>query len=252
VAARLTESHFARVSSLLQVDQTGAGAFLNLARLPSATGNVIQSVVEQKRNAIAAALAADAILQGLNPAQQRAVAYGIGENNGAAPPLLIAAGAGIAVGVDQIDIRLCLGRLGASLDVAATPLPSVTDDEIQILSIPVRLRRSGSEIRMLIDGTDPVVAARPDARLIKLLLKARRFSATLVGSDGVPFATLAEREGVSRSYFTRVVRLSYLAPDIAQAILDGRQPRDLTADKLLAHSRLPLAWHDQRTAFGFA
>ena len=64
--------------------------------------------------------------------------------------------------------------------------------------------------------------------------------------------TLAEREGVSRSYFTRVVRLSYLAPDIAQAILDGRQPRDLTADKLLAHSRLPLAWPDQRTALGFA
>ena len=50
--------------------------------------------MEQKRNAIAAALAADARLQGLNPAQQRAVAYGIGENNGAAPPLLIAAGAG--------------------------------------------------------------------------------------------------------------------------------------------------------------
>jgi site-specific DNA recombinase len=48
------------------------------------------------------------------------------------------------------------------------------------------------------------------------------------------------------------LRLSYLAPDITQAILDGRQPRDLTADKLLAHSRLPLAWHEQRTVLGFA
>ena len=56
---------------------------------------------------------------------------------------------------------------------------------------------------------------------------------------------------MSPSYFTRLVRLSYLAPDIAQAILDGRQPRDLTADKLLAHSRLPLAWHEQRTVLGF-
>jgi site-specific DNA recombinase len=55
---------------------------------------------------------------------------------------------------------------------------------------------------------------------------------------------------VSRSYFTRVVRLSYLAPHITQAILDGRQPRDLTADKLLAHSRLPLGWHEQRTVLG--
>jgi site-specific DNA recombinase len=68
----------------------------------------------------------------------------------------------------------------------------------------------------------------------------------------VPFAALAEREGVSPSYFTRLVRLSYLAPDIIQAIIDGRQPRHLTPDKLLAHSRLPLSWRDQRTAFGFA
>jgi hypothetical protein len=52
--------------------------------------------------------------------------------------------------------------------------------------------------------------------------------------------------------FTRVVRLSFLAPDITQAILDGHQPRDLTAEKLLEHSRLPLACHDQRTALGFA
>jgi len=37
-----------------------------------------------------------------------------------------------------------------------------------------------------------------------------------------------------------------------KAETDGRQPPDLTADKLLAHSRLPLAWHKQRTALGFA
>ena len=104
---------------------------------------------------------------------------------------------------------------------------------------------------MVIDGTDPF-AAKPDARLIKLLLRARRFNATLAQGEGVPFATLAEREGVSRSYFTRLVRLSYLAPDVTQAIIEGRQPRDLTAEKLFAHSRLPLAWHDQRTVLGFA
>ena len=57
-------------------------------------------------------------------------------------------------------------------------------------------------------------------------------------------------EQVSPSYFTRLVRLSYLAPDITQAILD--QPADLTADKRLAHSRLPLAWHEQRIVLGFA
>ena len=156
----------------------------------------------------------------------------------------------IEVSVDQIDIRLRPPRLSALLDTAA-PSQGATDDETEILSVPVRLRRAGREIRMVIDGTDPF-AAKPDARLIRLLLRARRFNATLAQGEGIPFAALAQREGVGRSYFTRLVRLSYLAPDITQAILDGRQPRDLTAEKLLEHSRLPLAWHDQRIALGFA
>jgi DNA invertase Pin-like site-specific DNA recombinase len=158
----------------------------------------------------------------------------------------------IDVGADQIEIHTRPSRLGALLDGASTLLPSATDDEPQILSVPVRLRRSGREIRMLIDSTDPSAVTKPDARLVKLLIRAHRFHATLIGSPGLPFAALAKQEAVSRSYFTRVVRLSYLAPDITQAILDGCQPSHLTADKLLAHSRLPLAWHGQRMLLGFA
>jgi site-specific DNA recombinase len=158
---------------------------------------------------------------------------------------------GIDVGVNRIDIHFRPTRLGMLLDIAATPLSSATD-ETQILSVPIELRRSGRDIKMLIEGTDPFATTKPDERMIKLLIRARRFNATLVGSDGVPFAAVVKREGMSPSYFTRLVRLSYLAPDITQAILDGRQPRDLTADKLLAHSRLPLTWHEQRTVLGFA
>ena len=158
----------------------------------------------------------------------------------------------IDVGADQIDIHLRPTRLAALLDIAATPLPSAADDETQTLSVPIRLRRTGREITMRIEGTDPFATAKPDTRLVKLLIRARRFNATLLDSDGVPFAVLAKRQGVSPSYFTRLVRLSYLAPDITEAILDGRQPPDLTADKLLAHSRLPLTWHEQRTVLGFA
>jgi len=157
----------------------------------------------------------------------------------------------IDVVADQIDIHFRPARLGALLDVA-TPLPSASDDETQILSVTIRLRHAGREITMRIDGTDPFATAKPDARLIKLLIRARRFNATLLDSDGVPFAALAKRQGVSTSYFTRLVRLSYLAPDITEAILDGRQPSDLTADKLLAHSRLPLGWPEQRNVLGFA
>ena len=67
---------------------------------------------------------------------------------------------------------------------------------------------------------------------------------------GVVPHSLSLRGGIASSNPARLVRLSYLAPDITEAILDGRQPRDLTADKLLAHSRLPLGWHEQRTVLG--
>jgi hypothetical protein len=49
------------------------------------------------------------------------------------------------------------------------------------------------------------------------LLRARRFHAALTQGEGIAFAALAQREGVSRSYFTRLVRLSYLAPDCCAA-----------------------------------
>jgi len=130
----------------------------------------------------------------------------------------------ITVGADQIDIHFRPTRLAALLDVT-TPLPSAIDDETQILSVPIWVRRAGREITMRIDSADPFAAAKPDARLIKLLIKARRFNARLLNSHDVPFALLAKREGVSPSYFTRLVRLSYLAPDITEAILDGPAAR---------------------------
>jgi DNA invertase Pin-like site-specific DNA recombinase len=189
-------------------------------------------------------------------AQQRLVAQAaqIGRQWSELPParrfaVLTALIERVEVRVDRVDIHLRPTGLSALLDAAVTP--SLREETV-ILSVPARLHRAGMEIRMVIDGTDPFAAVKPNARLIKLLVRAHRFNTTLVQSDGLAFAALAMREGVSRSYFTRVVRLSYLAPDITQAILEGRQPHDLTAEKLLAHSRLPLGWHDQRTALGFA
>src|SRR5215467_4013545 len=74
----------------------------------------------------------------------------------------------IDIGANQIDIHVRATRLGALFDSPAAPLADEANDETQILSIPVRLHRSGREIRMLIEGTDPFAAAKPDARLIKL------------------------------------------------------------------------------------
>jgi hypothetical protein len=76
----------------------------------------------------------------------------------------------IDVGAEKIDIHLRPARLAALVDVA-TPLPSASDDETQILSVTIRLRRAGREITMRIDGTDQFSTPKPDARLIKLLIR---------------------------------------------------------------------------------
>src|SRR6516162_10556168 len=68
----------------------------------------------------------------------------------------------IEVRLDQIDIRLRPARLNALLDAAAISR-GVNDEETELLSVPVRRRRAGREIRMVIDGTDPFAAAKPDA-----------------------------------------------------------------------------------------
>jgi hypothetical protein len=61
----------------------------------------------------------------------------------------------------------------------------------------------------------------------------------------------ANAMGVTNSYFARIVRLAYLAPDITTAILDGRQPANLTVARLTRTHEFPLAWSEQRRALGF-
>lgn len=57
---------------------------------------------------------------------------------------------------------------------------------------------------------------------------------------------------MSASYFTRVFRLSFLAPEIAKAILHDRQPAALTAKSLLGYNQLERDWSRQRVQLGLA
>ena len=60
---------------------------------------------------------------------------------------------------------------------------------------------------------------------------------------------IARRFGLSDAHVRRVLRSGYLAPDIVEAIAEGRRPRALTVKLLL--QGIPCAWTDQRDAFGF-
>jgi hypothetical protein len=65
----------------------------------------------------------------------------------------------------------------------------------------------------------------------------------------VDTAEIAQRFRLSDPHVRQLLRFTYLAPDIVEAIVEGCQPRILTVKLLL--KGIPLDWADQRTAFGF-
>ena len=88
--------------------------------------------------------------------------------------------------------------------------------------------------------------------MVRLLVKAQHVRASLFLTNGPTISEVAKRKRVGRSYITRVLRLSWLAPDIVRAIVDGRHPPALTAATLIQRSPLPLDWPTQRVVLGFA
>ena len=157
--------------------------------------------------------------------------------------------------LDEVTIHLRPRRLTALLDDRLTATnPGTIDDEPTLpLSHPVHLRRAGKEVRMVIDHTDPFAPPpKPDRALIRLVIRAHRFHDMLVKHKGGKFGDLAKRAKLNRSYFSQLLRLAYLAPDITTAILDGHQPAGLTATQLIERADLPMSWREQRRTLGFA
>ena len=90
-------------------------------------------------------------------------------------------------------------------------------------------------------------ARKPGTTLVKALARAFRWKRLLESGEFVTVSELAEREGIAPSYMTRVLRLTLLAPDIVEAILDGKQGPEVTLAQGL--EPFPLAWQLQGKHF---
>jgi hypothetical protein len=104
------------------------------------------------------------------------------------------------------------------------------------------------ETRLLIDGTG--ARRTPDHSLCRVLAQAHRYHAMVMHNGGKTMAEHAADAGVGGSYFTRVLRLSFLAPEVVKAILRDRHPIELNARKLVNDIRVPIAWDQQRALIG--
>jgi hypothetical protein len=95
------------------------------------------------------------------------------------------------------------------------------------MRIPMRLqRRPGRKLIMTPEGVAaPARKPSRDETLIKALVRAHRWRRKVESGQAKSITDLAEQEGVTDAYVCRLLPLSCLAPDIVEAILDGRQPK---------------------------
>ncbi len=118
--------------------------------------------------------------------------------------------------------------------------------ETVTLHVPFHIvKRGGRKEMQLPDRVRPERTA--DNTLVKALARAFRWKRMLESGEFATVAEMAEREGIAPSYMTRVLRLTLLAPDIIEAILDGRHGPEVTLTRVL--EPFPMEWTTQVAFF---
>jgi hypothetical protein len=107
-------------------------------------------------------------------------------------------------------------------------------------------RRGGQKVIIAPDGSDAwaPTKARPDETLIRALARAHRWNRMLEAGKCRSITEIAEAEKIDRSFVSRLLDLTLLAPDIQEAILDGRQAKGMQLEELMG--AMPSAWGEQR------
>ena len=124
------------------------------------------------------------------------------------------------------------------------------DGKILTVHIPMAWkRRGGRKVIIAPDGSDAWAPAkpRPDETLIRALARAHRWKRMLDEGMYRSAQEIAEAESVTKSFVNRLIRLTLLAPDIQEAILDGRQPKGMQLEELTRV--MPSEWGEQHRHF---
>ncbi|MBW6496163.1 MAG: hypothetical protein K0B16_16730 [Burkholderiaceae bacterium] len=108
------------------------------------------------------------------------------------------------------------------------------------------VKRGGRKEMRLPDGASN--HRKMDNTLVKALARAFRWKRMLESGEFGTISDLAQHERIAAPYLTRVFRLAFLAPDVVEAILDGRQPPSLSLEVL--RDQLPVDWLEQRASLG--
>jgi len=136
--------------------------------------------------------------------------------------------------------------LAANLSERRTP---VDISDVISLIIEAKQKRFGGEVHLVVPPNLSVSVAHPKPSLIKAIARAQSWYEQVVQGEALDMRSLARQAGLTERYVGKVFGCAFLAPDIIESILEGRQPHDLNFEKLCQN--IPLSWAEQREHFGF-
>ena len=123
----------------------------------------------------------------------------------------------------------------------------------RVTLVPLTIKRRQNR-KLLIPLTPDAYGAVGglDAPMIKTLGKAFHWKRLLDDGEYPTIADLARERKLEPGWVSEVLRLTMLAPDIVEAIVEGRQPRHLNLHVLRGRPELlPRDWAEQRRFLGF-
>ena len=161
--------------------------------------------------------------------------------------------ANVAVHPDRVEIAVRPNMLAEVVtpDFKPGAASVATDAPVAVLTVAAQLHRTSGGISLVVHRPGGTGNRNPDRSLLRLLGRAQQFAELVMNGAGKTMAELAAEAAVNPSYFSRVFRLSFLAPEITTAMIEGRQPPQLTASKLALLGRLAPTWSEQRRQLGF-
>jgi hypothetical protein len=123
--------------------------------------------------------------------------------------------------------------------------------DVFTMTIKGQVKRCGWEVRLVVpscSGTQ--MPTRPTLPLIKAVARVHRWPEKIMRGEFTSRQSIAQFARVDQRYAGRLLQFAFLAPDIVEAFLDGRQPANLTVQKLL--QGFPPNWAEQRKRLQFS
>lgn len=121
------------------------------------------------------------------------------------------------------------------------------DQQLEI-RVPITLRRRGGRKLIITpdaeNGRAGTLRAGQDGTLVKAISRGFRWRKLLEQGVYENVDEIAAKEKIDRSYVSRLLRMTLLAPDIVEMVLAGRQPRGINLQML--KRPIPDCWQEQR------